>query len=70
MNQSDKHKPNTVDEVVDEIIADLTLAEKGDIAFTGIDYCIISPYQAVIKLYSSFSLLAKLFTIARNILMV
>ena len=50
MNQSDKHKPNTVDEVVDEIIADLTLAEKGDIAFTGIDYCIISPYQAVIKL--------------------
>ena len=28
MNQSDKHNPKTVDEVVDEIIADMTLAEK------------------------------------------
>ncbi len=28
MNQSDKHNPNTVDEVVDEIIAELTLAER------------------------------------------
>ncbi len=28
MNQSDNHKPNTVDQVVDEIIAELTLAER------------------------------------------
>ena len=28
MNQSDKHKPNTVDAVVEEIIAELTLAER------------------------------------------
>jgi hypothetical protein len=28
MNQSNKHNPNTVDAVVDEIIADLTLAER------------------------------------------
>ena len=28
MNQSDKHNPNTVDQVVDEIIAELTLAER------------------------------------------
>ena len=28
MNQSDKHNPNTVDAVVDEIIAELTLAER------------------------------------------
>ena len=28
MNQSDKHNPDTVDAVVDEIIAELTLAER------------------------------------------
>jgi hypothetical protein len=28
MNQSDKHNPTTVDEVVDEIIAELTIAER------------------------------------------
>jgi len=28
MNQLDKHNPNTVDAVVDEIIAELTLAER------------------------------------------
>ena len=28
MNQSDKHNPNTVDTVVEEIIAELTLAER------------------------------------------
>ena len=28
MNQLDKHNPNTVDQVVDDIIADLTLAER------------------------------------------
>ena len=28
MNQSDKHKPNTVDAVIEEIIAELTLVER------------------------------------------
>ena len=28
MNQSDKHNPNTVDAVVDELISELTLAER------------------------------------------
>jgi hypothetical protein len=37
MNQSDKHNPNTVDAVIDEIIADLTLAEKVGTADLGED---------------------------------
>jgi hypothetical protein len=37
MNQSDKHKPNTVDAVVEEIIAELTLAEKVGTADLGED---------------------------------
>ena len=37
MNQSDKHNPNTVDAVVDEIIAELTLEEKVGTANLGED---------------------------------
>ena len=37
MNQSDKQKPNTVDAVVDEIIAELTLEEKVGTANLGED---------------------------------
>ena len=37
MKQSDKNNPNTVDAVVDEIIADLTLAEKVGTADLGED---------------------------------
>ena len=37
MNQSDKHKPSTVDAVVEEIIAELTLAERVGTADLGED---------------------------------
>ena len=37
MNQSDKHKPSTVDAVVEEIIAELTLVEKVGTADLGED---------------------------------
>ena len=37
MNQSDKHKPSTVDAVVEEIIAELTLVERVGTADLGED---------------------------------